>query len=249
MRILKDVAYGKTYHELKKLDLYLPDCESFPVVVYFHGGGLIGGSKDGGVSIYEYLANAGIAVASANYRMYPMASYPDFIVDAAEAVAWVKDNIKNYGNCDKLFVGGSSAGAYLSMMLCFDSSWLASVKVKTSDIAGFIHDAGQPTCHFNVLKERGIDSRRVMIDRSAPLFHVGNGVNYPPMLVLVSDNDMKGRYEQTMLLMTTLDHFGYGDITELKVMNGKHIAYTHTLDENGNNVFGTILEEFVKKHV
>ena len=45
----------------------------------------------------------GIAVASADYRMYPSAKYPDFIEDAAEAVHWVSENIGRYGNCKKLF--------------------------------------------------------------------------------------------------------------------------------------------------
>ena len=248
MRIIKDIFYGKVQDEARMLDLYLPDAESFPVFVYFHGGGLVNGSKDGG-AYYEQLANRGIAVATCNYRMYPAAKYPDFILDAAEAVAWVKNHISEYGICDKIFVGGSSAGGYLSMMLCFDPLWLSANRVKLSDIAGFIHDAGQPTVHFNVLKERGIDSRRVIIDTAAPLFHIGNGAKYPPMLIIVSDNDMKNRYEQTMLLMSTLDHFGYSDLATLKLMHGTHCAYGKLFEEDGSNVLANIVEEYIKSHI
>ena len=249
MKLIKNIYYGKVQDEARMLDLYLPDAESFPVFVYFHGGGLVNGSKDGGVAYYEQLANRGIAVATCNYRMYPAAKYPDFILDAAEAVAWVKNHISEYGICDKIFMGGSSAGGYLSMMLCFDPLWLSANRVKLSDIAGFIHDAGQPTVHFNVLKERGIDSRRVIIDTAAPLFHIGNGAKYPPMLIIVSDNDMKNRYEQTMLLMSTLDHFGYSDLATLKLMHGTHCAYGKLFEEDGSNVLANIVEEYIKAHI
>jgi hypothetical protein len=248
MKLIKNIYYGKVQDEARMLDLYLPDAESFPVFVYFHGGGLVNGSKDNG-AYYEQLANRGIAVATCNYRMYPAAKYPDFILDAAEAVAWVKNHISEYGICDKIFVGGSSAGGYLSMMLCFDPLWLSANRVKLSDIAGFIHDAGQPTVHFNVLKERGIDSRRVIIDTAAPLFHIGNGAKYPPMLIIVSYNDMKNRYEQTMLLMSTLDHFGYSDLATLKLMHGTHCAYGKLFEEDGSNVFANLIEEYIKDHI
>ena len=38
-------------------------------------------------------------------------------------------------------------------MLCFDEKYLKAVGMLPTDIAGYIHDAGQPTSHFNVLKE------------------------------------------------------------------------------------------------
>ena len=248
MRVIKDIFYDEAKDTSRSLDLYLPDAESFPIYVHFHGGGLVNGSKDGG-AYCEQLAKRGIAVATCNYRMYPAAKYPEFILDAAKAVAWVKNNISEYGKCDKIFVGGSSAGGYLSMMLCFDPLWLSANRVKLSDIAGFIHDAGQPTVHFNVLKERGIDSRRVIIDTAAPLFHIGNGAKYPPMLIIVSDNDMKNRYEQTMLLMSTLDHFGYSDLATLKLMHGTHTSYCKAFEPDGSNVYANLIEEYIKAHI
>lgn len=146
-----------------------------------------------------------------------------------------------------IYVGGSSAGGYLSQMLCFDEKWLAKYNIKPCDITGFIHDAGQPTCHFNVLKERGIDSRRVIIDDSAPLYHIGEADEYPPMLIIVSDNDMKNRYEQTMLLESTLKHFGHTEKVQLKIMNGTHCAYVNKVDQDGESVFGKLVLSFINR--
>lgn len=246
MRIVKDIDYVGYGNPEQRLDVYLPERESFPVFVYFHGGGIETGDKTNNVPTFEYLVKQGIAVVSANYRMYPRAAYPEFIRDAAAAAAWTKKHIGEYGQCEGLFVGGSSAGGYLSMMLCFDSSYLATHRMKPLDVTGYIHDAGQPTTHFNVLRERGMDYRRAVVDEAAPLYHVKAGQNYPPMLFIVSDNDMACRYEQTMLMMATLEHMGDGkENHSLVVMHGKHCAYCRAQDEQGNNVLGTLVAPFV----
>ncbi len=241
MRVEYDVSYGK--HEAQKLDLYLPD-RAEAVMVYFHGGGLNAGDKEGSKYFAPYLAQKGVAVATANYRMYPNAKYPDFVEDAALCVAWVYDYMRTHLSCERLYVGGSSAGGYLSMMLCFDTHYLSAVGVDPACISGYFHDAGQPTTHFNVLAERGEDSRRVMIDQAAPLYYVGLEKTYPPMRFIVSDNDIKGRYEQTMLTVATLAHFGYSNF-EYRLIHGKHCAYWNQADENGDSKLGKMIFEFI----
>lgn len=244
MRTISDICYGKSGHTAQKLDIYLPDCDRFPVFLYFHGGALEVGDKSEQQVLFRHLTDHGIAAVSANYRMYPEAKYPDFLLDAAEAAAWVFRNIGTYGNVDGIFIGGSSAGGYLSQMLCFDKRWLAAHGISPMEVSGFVHDAGQPTCHFNVLRERGIDTRRLMVDDTAALYHVGTAEIYPPMLIIVSDNDMPSRYEQTMLLMSTLSNFGHK--AQLHVAHGEHCAYVDAVDEKGVSVFGRMVSDFIR---
>ena len=245
MKIINNVYYGKVQDDARRLDLYLPDAESFPVYVHFHGGGLEKGDRKNRAAFIEYLISKGFAVVSADYRKYPNAHYPEFIEDAAAAVAWAKANIGSYGKCERIFVGGSSAGGYLSMMLCFDRTYLGKYGILPCDIDGFIHNAGQPTAHFNILKERGIDKRRVIIDDTAPLYHIGCDEKYPPMLFIVSDNDMTNRYEQTMLTVSTLKHFGHEDNIRLRIMHGRHCEHDKKTDENGNNLLGQAVLDFL----
>ena len=68
-----------------------------------------------------------------------------------------------------------------------------------------------------------------------------------PVPVIVSDNDIANRYEQTMLLMSTLKHFGQSEQAELKVMQGGHCAYVRAADENGDSVLGKLVLEFIEK--
>lgn len=250
MKAVKDIFYTENNDKRQTLDIFLPETDSFKVFIYFHGGGLCGGSKNGfGGKFAEYLTERGICVVSAEYRMYPEAKYPDFIEDAASAVAWVKNNIVYYGNCEGIYVGGSSAGGYLSMMLCFDPKYLGFHGIAPTDINGYVHDAGQPTAHFNVLKERGLDSRRIIVDDTAPLFHVGLAESYSPMLIIYSDNDMVNRPQQTEVLLTTLKHFGYdSNKISVTVKNGKHCAYVSRLDESGESEFAKMIFPFISEN-
>ena len=252
MIIRKDICYSSYRDESHKINLYLPEGKCKALLLYLHGGGFVEGNRDldSMPDFAKDMTDAGIAIASAEYRMYPEAKYPDFIEDAAEAAAYTKRELLPLVECEKLFVCGTSAGAYLSMMLCFDERWLGKYGLTANDMDGFIHDAGQPTVHFNVLKERGIDSRRIIVDDSAPLYHVGKNTDYPPMQIIVSDNDMENRLEETELLVGTLRRFGYGaDKVTYTKTHGTHVWYVRHTDDNGHNEFAKILLPFIKENL
>ena len=242
MRKTENIRYSKSVRE-NMLNLYLPESDSFDIFIYFHGGSLTGGSRNDADIFAAPLALKGIGTASVEYRLLPNAGYPDFIWDCAEAVSWVFKNKSKLGNIKRIFVGGSSAGGYLSMMLCFDGKYLQKFGILPTDIDGFIHDAGQPTCHFSILKNKGTDPKRVIVDESAPLFHVGLCDKYAPMLFIVSDNDMAGRYEQTLLMVRTMKNFGFEP--ELKIMHGGHCHYLGQTAPDGGNLFADIVSEYI----
>ena len=69
------------------------------------------------------------------------------------------------------------------------------------------------------------------------------------MHFVVSDNDMECRYEQTMLMLATLKHFGYdSEKIGFTLAHGKHCQIDKTSDENGNNILGVMLYEFISKY-
>ncbi len=245
MKKIENISYGKS-HQRQVLDIYLPDGEVKGAFLYFHGGGIAKGDKNAAECFAPYLTDRQIAVFSANYRLYPEAKYPEFICDAAKASAFAYRYITENLSCDKLYIGGSSAGGYLSMMLCFDPQYLTDAGLAPSQVSGYYHDAGQPTAHFNVLKEKGVDPKRVIVDDSAPLYHIGTQESYPPMRFVVSDNDMKNRPEQMELVVGTMNHFGYENFDRI-IMHGTHCAYCGARDENGVTVFGPMIYDFIEK--
>lgn len=239
MIIKKDICYANSAHERSYLDIYLPENEVEKVLIYFHGGGIESGNKE--LAQVEKYIEKNIAVVCPNYRLYPNAKFPEFIEDAAQATAWVKNNLAEVGACDDIYIGGSSAGGYLSMMLYFDDQYLRKYGLSASDFSGFIHDAGQPTTHFNVLRERGLDGRRVVIDEAAPIYHITEYTQKPKMMIVVAERDMNNRYEQTMLLLSTLKYHNYPDtiITYRYMENYGHCGYL------GDRVFYDAVVDFL----
>ncbi len=104
------------------LDIYIPEGKkNYPVIVYFHGGALLTGSKEMGKDIGEKLAKSGVGFESANYRVSPVAKYPDHLNDAQAATEWTFNNIESFGgDLKNIYVSGHSSGAYLSAVLALN---------------------------------------------------------------------------------------------------------------------------------
>ena len=252
MKTIKNISYSSYPDSVRVLDLYLPDQQNqnVPAFIYFHGGGFEAGDKSDGEVIASYLVPHGIAVISANYRMYPEARCPEFFMDGASCVSWVMEHRSEYGLSEQIFVGGSSAGANISMMLCFDSRFLAPYHLNAGMISGFVHDAGQPTVHYNILRERGIDPKKVIVDSDSALYHIGENVPYPPMLFIWSDHDIENRPEQNVLMISTLKHFGQDPERIHSVqMHGNHCEYVLKYDEQGDSILGKNIYEFIKRYI
>lgn len=245
--LVPDIGYAAEGASALLMDLYLPkEKTDFPLLIFFYGGGLEAGDKDNLASMARTFADSGIAVAVPNYRLFPTVSYPAFIEDAAKSVAWVKKHIHEYGSCKKIFVGGHSAGAYLAMMLCFDKSYLSAQGIDADELGGYIFGSGQPTTHFNVLKYRGEDPRRVIIDEAAPIFHIRS--TGAPLLILCADNDMENRLPQTQLMVTTLHHFCYDNEVDFQILYGHdHGSYLEP-KENQPSKFFEIASDFIQRN-
>ncbi len=177
-----------------RMDFYYPkDSKNYPTLVWFHGGGLTGGTK----AIPQELKNQGFAVIAATYRLSPRAKAPAYIEDAAEVVAWAFANIEKYGGSkEKIYVGGHSAGAYLTCMIGLEKKWLGRHRINADKIAGLLPMSSQCITHYTIRKERGIVDTQPVIDEYAPLFHVRNDA--PPMLLVTGDRELEmlGRYEE-----------------------------------------------------
>lgn len=227
-------------HERNVLDIYLPEQNPSAVMVYFHGGGLTGGKKENVATLAKKLCDRGIAVAAPNYPLYPDTVFPQFLEDAATAVAWVKKNLIQHFAA-KLIIGGSSAGAYITAMLAYNPAYLNAVAIRTTDIDGYIINSAQPTTHFTVLKMRGLDSRRIWIDDAAPLYYINENTVFPRVLIVTADHDMPCRYEQNLVLLQTLKMFGCPQQNAQYVLmeNEHHCSYDRT------DKFSNILYDFI----
>jgi acetyl esterase/lipase len=106
-----------------RLDIYRPrhatEPGPAPVLVYLHGSGwTVGDKREQGLPMMLFLASQGWICVTANYRLSPRATWPDHIVDAKRAMAWVRANIADYGgDPDLVVVSGGSAGGQLASLV------------------------------------------------------------------------------------------------------------------------------------
>lgn len=251
MKRLTNIPYARSGDDERALDLYVPDGDCRATIVYFHGGGLEGGSRRDLAAVMEGLAARGIAAVAPDYRMYPQNAYPDFLLDAAEAAAWTLDNAGRYGLSDRVFVGGSSAGAYLAMMLCFDGRFLRTFNRAPGDIAGYLFNSGAPLKHFNILAHEGGDPRHCRVDESSAIYHIDGKNPDRPLLFLWADDDMPCRPEQNLLMIATLRHNGYdARKIDARVMTGyKHCGYDGEIQKNGESTLVGAIMPFIEKWI
>ncbi|MGI6360312.1 MAG: alpha/beta hydrolase [Acholeplasmatales bacterium] len=231
---METVKYNKYAH----LDKYLVGSDI--CLIYFHGGGLEAGNKSEFKKLAEYLNLEKIDCYLPEYRLYPNAKYPEFILDVADSVAYALKE-KKY---KKVIIGGTSAGAYLAMMLYFDKRYLSKHNIDSEKITGYIFDAGQPTVHFNVLRENNLDSRRILVDERAPLYYLNKDVNSNvKFLVFYAEFDLLVRKEETELLKHLMLNYGYKEenLNFHLVKNNKHCEYTNT------EFFNKTVLDFIKK--
>lgn len=216
-----------------RLDLYVPvGSKDFATVVWFHGGGLTQGNK----SIPRSLQGQGIAVVAPNYRLSPDAKSPEYIEDAAAAVAWTVKNIESYGGSQKkVFVAGHSAGGYLATMVGLDRRWLEVHELRADDLAGIIPFSGHSITHFTIRAERGIPDVQPIVDDMAPLYHVRRDA--PPVLLITGDREREllGRYEETAYFWRMLKVAGHTDVQLIELKGYDHggmaePAFPHLID-------------------
>jgi len=104
------------------LDIYLPAGEDAikdaPVLLQVHGGAWSVGAKEHqGRPLMNQMAAKGWVCVAINYRLAPRDPWPAHVVDVKRAIAWVKDNIADYGGDPRyLAITGGSAGGHLTAL-------------------------------------------------------------------------------------------------------------------------------------
>ena len=111
----ENLAYGP--HARHRLDVHTDNYRygdiAMPVVMYFHGGGFVRGNRAGSRNVSDYFASLGLVGVNATYRLAADAQWPAGSQDVTAAVAWVRENISDYGgDPNQIFVIGKSAGAF-----------------------------------------------------------------------------------------------------------------------------------------
>jgi acetyl esterase/lipase len=189
--VLRDLEYGS--HERQTLDLYLHPVSSAmrATVLFVHGGYWDSGDK----RLYPFMADAilsmGFNAALLNYRLAPAHRFPDYVVDAALALRFLRETLLAHGQrSDALLVLGHSAGAHTTALVCCTPTYLEAVGGSRDWIAGAVGMAGP----YDFLDWIPGDARMQRAfgppetwNETQPVL-VADGLN-PPMLLLHGSKD------------------------------------------------------------
>lgn len=235
--LVKDISYyapdfpgsGDLKYRVErcKLDVCIPaegKEERLPTVVWFHGGGLTGGEKH----IINDFIDHNIIVVTVNYRLMPKAKSPEFIEDAAAAVAWTFEHIEKYGgDKTKINVAGHSAGGYLTMMVGMAPQYLAKHHLKNTDLAAIYPVSGQATTHFAIVaaalaeqgKSKPANFQRdnpITINEFAPLSFTDQKL--PPIHLLCGDSKLEwpARVEENALMAAMIRTVAEHNVIEFR---------------------------------
>ena len=194
-RIAEAVPYGRD--PIQAVDIYTPAAATpqasaapLPVVIWFHGGGWNNGGRPQYAFAGRAFSGQGFVTVVAGYRLDEEGKFPNFMEDAAAAIAWTHANIARYGgDPDRIVLAGHSAGGHIVTLAGLDESWLGDLARPNGAIKGVIGIAGA----YDWLPfTPGSSSDKYLghtrpLSRTQPVTYVR--ADAPPMLLLWGDAD------------------------------------------------------------
>jgi acetyl esterase len=87
------------------------------VLFHIHGGAWLAGSVEMMDPLHEiFVETCNVAVVSVDYRLAPEHPYPAGPDDCEVAACWLLEHASDEFGCDRLLIGGESAGAHLAVV-------------------------------------------------------------------------------------------------------------------------------------
>lgn len=250
-QITPDITYLTAEGYESRLDLYVPRnaTAATPVLMYFHGGFWVRGSKDASVlNILPYL-EMGWAVVNVGYRLGRTSLAPGAVEDARCALRWVVRNAQQYRfDTTRIVTTGHSAGGHLSLMTGMltpeaglDDRCPGNEALSVAAIVDWygptdVGDQLEGPNRQNAVVEwfGGMPDRFEVAERVSPLTYVRRDL--PPILTIHGDADVTVPYSHAVRLHAALEAAGAKHELHT-VPGGAHGGFTR---EQTVEIFNTI---------
>ena len=260
-RVVPNVTYLTASNYDAKLDLYVTTTPERPrpTMIFIHGGGWTGGSKESRIlSIFPYL-DMGMNVVNVEYRLAKVAQAPAAVEDCRCALRWVIQHAKEYGiDVNRIVVSGESAGGHLALTTGMlpasaglDRLCPGPDNLKVAAIVNWFGIAdvnelldGPEMKPYAVTWLGSAPDREAIATRVSPLTYVRSGL--PPVFTLHGDADPTVPYTQSVRLHKALSASGVANEL-LTVPGGKHgIAACCDVTQRANAY--TQIRDFLMRH-
>ena len=257
-RVVPNVTYGVANSRENKVDLYLPSGADgpTPILMYIHGGGWVGGSKEGNVLRLLPWLEMGWAVVNVQYRLGEVSLAPAAVEDCLCALRWVIRNAEQYNiDASRIVVTGNSAGGHLALTTGMIPASAGLDRQcpggETLSVAAIINwygitDVGDlldgPNMKSYAVEWMGsMPNRYEIAERVSPLTYVR--AELPPILSIHGDADPTVPYQHGVRLHEELAKAGVANQLHT-VPGGRHGRFNH---QQTIAIFETI-REFLGAH-
>lgn len=265
VQVKHDLRYPSQF-ENALYDLYVPkdDSNTYPLLIWVHGGAFVGGDKKDIASFATVVASHGYVVLCMNYALAPEYAYPTPLKQTIELGSELQELAKHYPiDQEQIFIGGDSAGAHIALQFVLtqiNKEYQALMQVKqvldVSSIKGFVSFCGlldilaydeTDSAFSNFLYDQSAwgyfqakDWKQAAQKQYANLLPYVNG-DLPP--VYVSDGDKNSFLPQAKKVKELLKRQGV-KVSDLLWESGEHIhEYQFHLDQDaGLKNFEMMLE-------
>lgn len=239
VRVLRNIPYTEGGRRAN-LDIYLPatgTVEKAPVLIQIHGGGwTIGHKAQQGLLIMNHMAARGWICVAANYRLAPRYRWPTQIIDVKRAIAWVRENIAEYGgDPDYLVLTGGSAGGHLSALAALtpgEKSWQPGFEDSDTSVAAAVpfygvYDFTGDDKYARLMREQFLATIVFPHGATADDFRTASPTHRiaddtPEFLVVHGANDTLARVEQARAFVQQLRETHPGHVTYLELPGTQH---------------------------
>ncbi|WP_091047591.1 alpha/beta hydrolase [Glycomyces sambucus] len=177
------------------LDLHVPHGKGpFPLVVWIHGGAFLFGDRrflpetlrPG--SVFQALVDAGIAVATIDYRFSSEALFPAQLDDVQAALAFLRESSARFDlDTDRIGLWGESAGGHLAALAGLTDGAIAAVAAwyPLTDLR--VLDPHNPDTPWAKLIGGSPADLPAPAAQASPVSHVS--ATAPPFLIVHGTND------------------------------------------------------------
>ncbi len=192
-----DLQYGQARAE--RLDIFptVLGAQPAPAFVFIHGGYWRSQAKEDAPIMVQAFTRAGTAVCTLEYTLLPESTLAEAVRQVRSAVAWLYRNGSAYGlDPQRLYVGGSSAGAHLAAMAAA-RGWTASYGLPEDVVKGVAGLSGlyelAPLCE--IAPNEWLQLHADQTERVSPLHHLPRAGL--PMVLAVGGLETDGFKNQT----------------------------------------------------
>lgn len=239
-QVTPNITYLTANNYEAKLDIYQRRDATGPqpALIYIHGGGWVGGSKEASLMSLMPWFELGWAVINVEYRLGRVSIAPAAVEDCLCALRWIGANASRYGvDVNKLVITGESAGGHLALTtgMIPDSAGLdrqcpggplpkAAAIVNwygITDVADILEGPNRKS--YAVAWLGSLPNREEVARRVSPLTYVRAGL--PPTITIHGDADPTVPHTHALRLKEALDKAGV--VNEfVSIPGGKHGGFT-----------------------